>query len=434
MAPSTKVKITANPLYKKSGTKSYLYAMRKYQFSPTKPGPYFFGTTMHQTGRQYTDKPVGGRVHSRWVLQKTLADTDEVGEVGAQDVQNDAMYLATVGIGSPAQNLNLDFDTGSADLWVWSTKLPASTLSANANHMVFDPTKSSTYKLKEGSTWKISYGDGSSASGIVGNDNVDVGGLVIKGQAIELADTMSAQFASGAGDGLLGLAFSNINTVQPKAVATPVENMITQDDIPKSASLFTAKLGSWRDADEPDKGESFYTFGFIDQATVTAAGAEIAYTPIDNSQGFWMFNSTSATVNGKSISRSGNKAIADTGTTLALIDDDTCQAIYDAIPGAKYDNNSQGWIYPSNTTLDNLPVVSFAVGDTQYVVQKEDLGFAEASPGYIYGGIQSRGDMTMDILGDTFLKGIYAVFDVGNLRFGAVQRKELNQNISAPPS
>lgn len=292
---------------------------------------------------------------------------------------------------------------------VWSTKLPASTLSAHTNHTVFDPSKSSTYKLKEGSTWKISYGDGSSASGIVGNDNVDLGGLVVKGQAIELADTMSAQFASGAGDGLLGLAFSNINTVQPKAVATPVENMITQDDISKSASLFTAKLGSWRDADEPDKGESFYTFGFIDQATVTAAGAEIAYTPVDNSQGFWMFDSTSATVNGKSITRSGNKAIADTGTTLALVDDSTCQAIYGAIPGAVYDNDSQGWIYPSNTTLDNLPVVSFAVGDTQYVVQKEDLGFAEAKSGYIYGGIQSRGDMTMDILGDTFLKGIYAV-------------------------
>lgn len=122
MAPTTRVKIIANPHYQKSGTKSYLYAMRKYGFSPTKPGPYFFGITMQQTGRQYTDKPVGGRVHSRRVLQKKSADSDQVGEVGADDVQNDAMYLAQVGIGSPAQNLNLDFDTGSADLWVstWS--------------------------------------------------------------------------------------------------------------------------------------------------------------------------------------------------------------------------------------------------------------------------------------------------------------------------
>jgi hypothetical protein len=233
--------------------------------------------------------------------------------------------------------------------------------------------------------------------------------LKVENQAIELADTLSAQFEQGTGDGLLGLAFSNINTVKPQAVRTPVENMIAQEDIPKSAELFTAKLGSWKDADEPDKGESFYTFGFIDQDTVTASGEEVYYTPIDNSQGFWLFDSASATVNGKTIARSGNKAIADTGTTLALVDDETCQAIYDAIPGAHYDDESQGYIFPSNTTEDKLPVVSFAVGDKQFVVQKEDLCFAEAKSGYVYGGIQSRGSMTMDILGDTFLKGIYAV-------------------------
>lgn len=231
----------------------------------------------------------------------------------------------------------------------------------------------------------------------------------MKGQAVELAETLSAQFASGAGDGLLGLAFSNINTVKPQPVNTPVENMILQQDIPQSASLFTAKLGTWRDANEPDKGASFYTFGFIDQDTVKASGEDLYYTPVDNSQGFWMFDSASATVNGQAIPRAGNKAIADTGTTLALVDDATCQAIYNAIPGALYDNSSQGYIFPSNTTADNLPVVSFAVGGKQFVVQKEDLGFAVAKPGYVYGGIQSRGSMTMDILGDTFLKGIYAV-------------------------
>ena len=282
-------------------------------------------------------------------------------------------------------------------------------MSENKNHVIFDPTKSTTYKEKEGSTWKISYGDGSSASGTVGNDNVTIGGLVVKDQAIEIADKLSAQFTQGAGDGLLGLAFSNINTVKPNAVNTPVENMISQSDIPKSAQLFTAKLGSWRDTDEPDKGESFYTFGYVDQDTVKAAEADLHYTPIDKSQGFWLFDSASATVNGKSISRAGNQAIADTGTTLALVDDETCQAIYGAIEGAVYDDESQGWIYPSNTTADKLPVITFAVGDKQFVVQKEDLGFAEAKSGYVYGGIQSRGSMTMDILGDTFLKAIYAV-------------------------
>ncbi|KAJ5972018.1 uncharacterized protein N7479_001936 [Penicillium vulpinum] len=429
---TTRINLIANPRYQKSGTKSYLHAMRKYRFSPTKGGPYFLGTTMVQTGRQFTNKPVGGRARLQQVLQKKSAVSDQVGQVGAHDVQNDSMYLAEVSIGTPAQKLTLDFDTGSADLWVWSTELPSKTLSENKDHTVFDPTKSSTFMEKNGSTWQIKYGDGSSASGTVGNDNVNIGGLVVKGQAIEVADILSAQFAQGAGDGLLGLAFGNINTVKPQAVSTPVENMISQSDIPKSAEIFTAKLGSWRDTDELDKGESFYTFGYIDQDTVKAAEAEIYYTPVDNSQGFWMFDSASATVNGNLVSRTGNKAIADTGTTLALVDDATCQAIYDAIPGAEYDDDNQGWIYPSETPVDKLPVISFAVGGKQFVVQKEDLGFAEAKSGYVYGGIQSRGTMDMDILGDTFLKAIYAVFDVGNLRFGAVQRKELHQNISVP--
>jgi len=261
----------------------------------------------------------------------------------------------------------------------------------------------------KGDKWKISYGDSSSASGTVGTDNVTIGGLTIKNQAIELATEMSDQFVQGAGDGLLGLAFGTINTVTPKGVKTPVENMILEDDIPKTAELFTANLGSWRDANEPDGGKSFYTFGYIDDATVKASGQEIAYTPVDSSQGFWMFDSTSATVNGETVDQSGNTAIADTGTTLALVADATCEAIYKAIPGAKYDSTQQGWVFPSSTTADKLPVVTFAVGDTQFAVQKEDLGFADAGNGMVYGGIQSRGSMTFDILGDTFLKGIYAV-------------------------
>jgi hypothetical protein len=214
-------------------------------------------------------------------------------------------------------------------------------------------------------TWKISYGDSSSASGIVSTDNVTTGGLTIKNQAVELANQMSDQFIQGAGDGLLGLAWGSINTVTPKPVQTPVQNIITEQEIPQSAELFIANLDSWRDANEPDGGKSFYTFGYIDQDTVTASGQEIAYTPADNSQGFWMFSST-------------------------------------------YDSTQQGYTLPSSTTVDNLPVVTFAVGDTQFAVQKEDLGFADAGNGMVYGGIQSRGSMTFN-LGDAFLKGIYAV-------------------------
>ena len=334
----------------------------------------------------------------------------------AEDVEQNALYLATVSIGTPAQSLKLDFDTGSADLWVWSTELPSnikSSASAKA-HTIFDPSKSSTFKKSKGSTWQISYGDGSGASGDVGTDTLILGGLSVENQAIELAKKLSAQFVQDEGDGLLGLAFGTINTVQPNPVATPVENMSAQEDIPQDAELFTAFLGN-------ESEDSFYTFGYIDQDAL--GGQTPTYTPVDNSQGFWMFDSASAAINGKTIARSGNTAIADTGTTLALVSDDVLEQIYAAIPGAKQSTQQQGWVFPKDTPTESLPTISFAVGDKLYNVKKEDLAFQDLGDGTVYGGIQSRGSQQdFDILGDVFLRGIYAIFDQGKTRFGATQR------------
>lgn len=262
-------------------------------------------------------------------------------------------------------------------LKLWSTELPAHVKSQGTGHNIFNPSKSSTFKKDRGYAWKISYGDRSSASGDVGKDTVTIGGLTIKNQDIELAKHMSPQFVEGSGDGLLGLAFGLINTVKPQRVQTPVENMITQEDIPQQAELFTAYLGSWRDATGTVQSESFYTFGYVDQRIVDASGADISYAPVDNSQGFWSVMSESATVNGTPIDQSGNSAIMDTGTTLALVADATCKVIYNAIPGASYDQDSQGYIFPDNLTADQLPVVTFAIGDKQFTVNKEDLGFGK---------------------------------------------------------
>src|SRR6201992_1744496 len=150
------------------------------------------------------------------------------------------------------------------------------------------------------------------------------------------------------------------------------------------------------------------TFGEIVQSVVPS-GSSIAYTPVDNSQGFWMFDSTSATVNGQAIQLSGNKGIAAPGTTLLLTSDEVCQAVYGAIPGAKQDTSQQGWVFPSNTAESDLPTVTFMVGNTPITIEKQHLGFAGGADGdMVYGGIQSRGTLTFDIFGDTFLQNVYA--------------------------
>ncbi|KAH6641679.1 aspartic peptidase domain-containing protein [Chaetomium tenue] len=408
-----KIKAIPNSNYKRHGTKSYVSVLNRFGFQPTQPGPYY------QKFIKSDDVPPtaapGVRPGRIWAgLFKKVEGKKEGGEVTAEDQQNDAEYLCEVtigtGVGSDIQKVMLDFDTGSADLWV--------------SHKKFDHTKSSSFQLAKDKTWKIQYGDGSSASGTVGTDVLVLGGIIIKKQVIEIANEMSAQFSEGTMDGLLGLAFSKINTVQsggkPDPQLTPVDNMIAQEDIPKEAELFTSAIYSNRDEDR----RSFYTFGWIDEDLVKASGEEIAWTNIDKSEGFWMFSSEHTSVNGERITIEGNQAIADTGTTLALVTDKVCDALYSKIPGAEYNAEYQGWTIPQSIPVDELPDFSIAVGGKEFVIQKEDLIFAPADNNSFYGGVQSRGENPFDILGNTFLKSIYAIWDQGNSRFGAVRKIE----------
>jgi len=246
-------------------------------------------------------------------------------------------------------------------------------------------------------------------------DTVKLDTLSISNQAIEVASKLSPAFMMrDESDGLLGLAFSSINTVKPTPQKTPMENMIAQRLI--SRPLFTVKL---------NKGDSsgFYTFGYIDR-TIAGDVSAIRYTPIDSSKGFWEFPSTTLRIGRRIVQRaSGNTAIADTGTTLILLDDAACSAIYGSISGATHGNSQGGWTLPSNAT--DLPsTISFAVGNYMYSIPGIDLLFADAGDGRAYGSIQSRGQNSQDILGDVFLKRVYAIFDQtpGAPKIGFVQR------------
>ncbi|PPJ51435.1 hypothetical protein CBER1_09353 [Cercospora berteroae] len=392
-----KVQLVRNPGFKPKGLGDLASLCRKYEITPTLPTPF---TIIHavvdgletasQTlvdaltpGRDDGNKTTATTSHPRVVTRmvKKPDSTGKTGHLDADNVQNDSEYLAPVGVGTPAQCLNLDFDTGSSDLWVWSTLLPDNVKikGQKTGHTIFDPTKSR---------------------------------LCVTGQHVELAKNLAQSFEQSEGDGLLGLAFGTINTVKPQPVHTPVENMITQADIPKDSELFTCYLTSTKDS-EPD----CYTFGYIDNDLVK--GRPIYYTPIDSSHGFWNVRSTSVVINGTSIPLAGNMAIMDTGTTLSLIDDSTCKNIYAAVPGSRYDNDQGGFIFPKDA---KLPDLSFAIGDQQFSVHKSGLAYAELGGGMVYGGIQSRGNMNFSIYGGTHLKGMYAIFDQGKRQFGFVQR------------
>ena len=99
--------------------------------------------------------------------------------------------------------------TDMENRWVFSSETPSS---QRTGHNIYDPSKSSTAQEMSGYTWSITYRDGSSASGNVYTDTVNVGGTIVSGQAVELAEQVSAELVHGEADGVLGLSYLTLNS------------------------------------------------------------------------------------------------------------------------------------------------------------------------------------------------------------------------------
>ncbi|ORY61643.1 eukaryotic aspartyl protease [Pseudomassariella vexata] len=302
----------------------------------------------------------------------------------------DIEYLTPVQIGTPAQTLNLDFDSGSSDLWVFSSLTPTSQRNGQS---IYTPGSSSTAKTVSGGTWSISYGDGSSSSGSIYTDKVTVGGLSYASQAVETAKKVSSSFTEDSNnDGLLGLAFSTINTASPrqKTFFDNVKSTLT-------SPVWTADLK----AGKPGK----YNFGYIDTAAYTGA---ITYTAVDSSDGFWEFTSSGYAVGSGAFSSTKITGIADTGTTLALLPSAVVTAYYRQVSGAVNSNSAGGYIFPCSATL---PDFTYGVGTARIVIPGSYINYAPYSGSQCYGGIQSNAGIGFSIFGDVALKAAFVVFD-----------------------
>lgn len=318
------------------------------------------------------------------------------GTVVTSPEENDIEYLTPVDVGGTT--LHLDFDTGSADLWVFSSELPKS---EQSGHDIYKPSGNAS-KI-EGASWQISYGDGSGASGDVYKDTVTVGGVTAQGQAVEAASKISQQFTEDKNnDGLLGLAFSSINTVSPKPQTTFFDTVKGQLDSP----LFAVTLKY--------HAPGSYDFGYIDKKKFTG---ELAYADVDNSKGFWQFTADGYSVGKGEAKKSPITAIADTGTTLVMLDDEIVSDYYKQVDGAKNDASAGGYVFDCST---ELPEFTIAIGDYKAVIPGKHINYAPLQSGSstCVGGIQSNSGLGLSILGDVFLKSQYVVFDSQGPRLG----------------
>ncbi|KAI8601760.1 aspartic proteinase IV [Dissophora ornata] len=330
------------------------------------------------------------KLNVRYPNLKVLAASS--GHVPLTDVSNDLEYYGSVSVGTPAQVVKLDFDTGSSDIW-----FPSSTCTTTAckAHTRFNSAKSSTY-TKDGRSWTISYGDGSSASGTLGSDIVSVGGVSVR-QTIGLATKESSQFGSSPEDGLFGLGFNTIESVS--GVKTFMDNAIAAGIL--TLPVVSVFLPSVR-RNGGVGGE--YLFGAIDSTKYTGS---LTYVPVTK-KGYWQVLIQDASYNGASLGQT-SQGIIDTGTTLVIVGDAAAKAIHAKIPGSVNDP-SNGWLVPCSVKTSTANV-GFKMGGATFNVPVADLAYEDMGDGSgnCFSGVQGGQD-GLWILGDVFIKNNYCVF------------------------
>lgn len=172
-----------------------------------------------------------------------------------------------------------------------------------------------------------------------------------------------------------------------------------------------------------------YNFGYIDDSEHDGT---IIYTKVDSSQGFWGFTANGYTIGGGSANSSDGSfekrqstsisGIADTGTTLLLLDDAVVQDYYSKVQGAKVDQQQGGYVFDCSATV---PDFTFGVEDGKITIPSSlmNYGPTDAGSSSCFGGLQSNQGIGFSIFGDVALKAALVVFDDGNQRLGWGQKK-----------
>ncbi|KZO97330.1 aspartic protease [Calocera viscosa TUFC12733] len=320
----------------------------------------------------------------------------------------DLEYYGDVSIGTPPQQLTVDFDTGSADLWVpticgnCQTGLPQS---------YFHAEKSSTYNQTM-KPFEITYGSGEVA-GTIAQDTAALYGLRVNSQTFGAVNVVSSQFTNDPASGIIGLAFESI-------AQTSAPPLIQQ--------LYTAGA-----LDEPLF--AFFLSRQAQGAVLTIGGTDashytgdITYTPV-TTQTYWEVQSTGPVVNGELIKDQEFKAAIDTGTTLIYIPTSAATALYNAIPGAKADPDEGNGMYSYPCSSNPTVAFSFAGSSNAYAIDPRDFNLGPASEsGMCVGGVIGM-DVTdtngepLAIIGDEFLKSWYSVYNFDGPKVGFAKAK-----------
>ena len=319
-------------------------------------------------------------------------------------------YVGPIEVG--AQMFRVVYDTGSNLLWVPSQSCGDTCV----GHPAF---QGKTESLDE--EWSVSYGSGP-VEGTYVRGPVSIAGANLTSFKMGLAGSVGFEgFEEAEFDGLLGLAWESL-----QGMPSFVPALYAAVQIP--ANLFTLYL-------TPDGSGGELSLGEIDNSRLHG---EIYWLPLVVAQ-WWTIRLDQVRVDDVVVSDTSRSAFSDSSKSLAILDSGTSlisgphslimkiiNAIYAKGIILEYDNQT-GFFAIWCSSVASLPTISFTLSGSDYVRHQYVIpGSAyvvqalSADPAFCTLGIDTlRDDSGVDwILGDSFLRSFYSIYDYANERVG----------------
>jgi len=316
----------------------------------------------------------------------------------------DAQYFGEISVGTPAQNFEVIYDTGSSNLWAPNMKPKLL-----SKHKHYDHSKSSTYK-PNGTIFKIQYGSGP-VSGFYSADTIAIAGISVEDYTFaEVNNTkgLGAAYAIGKFDGICGLGWDGISVDH---VETPLRALVNSKKL--DANEFAFFLGSGGAAGE-------LVLGGVNPAHYTG---DFTYVPVQATvpgvYGYWEIAMDDITINGDSVTQV-RKAIVDSGTSLLAAPKEDIKKIAQAV-GAHtvlpIPPFNREYLIDCSTPG---PDINFVIGGKNYTLTKKDYVINDGGEClFAMTGLDVPAPAgPLYILGDTFMRAHYVKFDVENKQLG----------------
>lgn len=325
----------------------------------------------------------------------------------AQD-GTDFSYFVKVGLGSEGKQVYMLVDSASGTSWVMG---PNCTTEACKRHDSFGPDDSETIEMSD-KKFSISYGTGK-VEGLMAQDDIAVAGVSFKFQ-IGIADNASEDFEHYAFDGILGLSLGKGQT------ENFLDVMSADGDL--KDNIFSVVLNRASDCD--NKGE--IVFGSIDEDKYSG---DITYSDVISGSDAWAIEVGEVAYDGKKAGIGGIKAFIDTGSTYIYGPKDVAEKIHSVIPDAKSADGGLSYKIP----CDSTKALTFAFSGVNYEISPKDWisppNKEKECTSNIYGHDVAAGSL---LLGATFVKNVYAVFDKDKERIGTSSSMSPRAQESSP--